>query len=106
MTSGRALWFVAFHRRDGRLWLRDRWRRFALEPGMTAELTDVAGPRRRLTILSDGEAVWSCVYWPSLWNILIKPEHDFTAADLEDFDLGLLVSNLLRELGRDDSGSA
>ena len=95
MRISRALWFVRFYRRNGRLWVRSRWRRFELEPGMTAELTKVAGPRRRLTILSGGEAVWSCVYWPSLWNLVIDPDLDFTSAEPEDFDLGLMVSNVL-----------
>ncbi|GAB2820723.1 hypothetical protein [Lentzea nigeriaca] len=103
MTTGRALWFIALYRRNGRLWVRDRWRRFELEPGMTAELTDVSRVRRRLTILSGGEAVWSCIYWPSLWNLVIDPGHDFTAfVDPEDHDLGLLVSNVLSQPGRID----
>lgn len=65
---------------------------------MAAELTKVAGPRWRLTILSGGEAVWSCVYWPSLWNLVIDPGLDFTAfVEPEHHDLGLMVSNVLSD---------
>lgn len=66
---------------------------------MTAELTR-AGCRRRLTIWSGNEAVWSCTYRPSFWNSLVKGVFDVTVADPEDFDFGVLVSNVLGEPGR------
>ena len=68
---------------------------------MTAKVTSV-GPRCRLTILSGGAAVWSCTCWPRLSNLLLKDVPDFTAADPEDFDFGLMVSNVLRDPRRFD----
>ncbi|MET9227963.1 hypothetical protein [Lentzea sp. NPDC003310] len=96
MIVRRAWWSVALHRRDGKLWLR-HWRRwFALEPGMTAELSRLSY-RRRLLILSGGAVVWSCTYlheprdWPTIFDF------DFSAADPEDYDFGLMVLGMLAE---------
>lgn len=93
---------IALYRHDGLLWLQQKDRRIALRPDMVAELTPPSRSRT-LTIRSDGEPVWSATYRPErIWDRLLKGVHDPTMTDEEDFDFGLLVSNVLGTPGRID----